>query len=253
VAQRVRRGGTAACNDVWTRLDAHLANQESRKYRNRLVWFQRIAAGVLLLLLGSGAWLWMSRQTTGSQLAHETGQARTTGSEMARAGGGTATLPADAASPAGQTAGDPTERGTAGSGVGAQQTPHPGTSPEALAKARPATTGPRADEARQGSVDFAGGPALAKEKRAGTGPAQNVPRREETTVRKRTWHAADATGSRGETMPGKPPTGKILRVSPRKLWLRKKLLREKYPLPGLLTAGWRWQEYRPRGWWPGNP
>jgi len=162
-------------NDVWTRLDAHLANQESRKYRTRLVWFQRIAAGVLLLLLGSGAWLWMSRQTTGSQLAHGPDQARTTGSEMARAEGGTAPQPADATSPSGQIAGDPAEKGTAGSRAGVPQAPRPGTSPEALAKARPATTGPRADQADQSAVDLSTSPALAKEERSGTpgaGPAK---------------------------------------------------------------------------------
>ncbi len=162
-------------NDVWTRLDAHLANQESRKYRSRLVWFQRIAAGVLLLLLGSGAWLWMSRQTTGSQLAHETDQARTTGPAMARADGGTATQPADAASSSGQTAGAPAEKGTAGSRAGTPQAPRPGTSPEALAKARPATTGSQADKAGQGAVDLTTAPALAKEERSGmpaTGPAK---------------------------------------------------------------------------------
>ena len=164
-------------NDVWTRLDAHLANQESRKYRSRLVWFQRIAAGVLLLLLGSGAWLWMSRQTTGPALAHGTDQARATGSEMARAEGSTATLPADVASPPGQTAGDPAEKGTANSRAGTPPATRPGTSPEALAKARPATTGPRADKGGQSAVDLSTGPALAKEEHsdspaAGTGPAQ---------------------------------------------------------------------------------
>ncbi|MBD0258988.1 MAG: hypothetical protein ICV83_24990 [Cytophagales bacterium] len=164
-------------NDVWTRLDAHLANQESRKYRNRLIWFQRIAAGVLLLLLGSGAWLWMSRQTTESQLTHGTDQARATGSEMARAEGGTTTLPADATSPSTQTASDPAEKGTSASRGEAQQDPRAGTSPEALAKRGPATTGPLADKAGESAVGLSTGPALAKEKRSGTpvpgaGPAK---------------------------------------------------------------------------------
>lgn len=126
-------------NDVWARLDAHLANQETRKYKNRLVWFQRIAAGILLLLLGSGAWLWMGRQKMESQLAHGTDPARTTASEMARADGGNAALPAEGTSPAGQTAGDAAEKGTAGSPQRAHPAPQPGTSPDALANAGPAT------------------------------------------------------------------------------------------------------------------
>ncbi len=167
-------------NDVWTRLDAHLANQESRKYRNRLIWFQRIAAGVLLLLLGSGAWLWMSRPTAESQLANGTDQARATGSEMARAESGTTTRPADATSPSAQTAGDPAEKGTAASQEGARQAPRTGTSPEALAKrgpetTSPATTGPLADKAGESAVDLSTGPALAKEKHSGTPASGNGP------------------------------------------------------------------------------
>lgn len=74
-------------NDVWARLDAHLANQETRKYKNRLVWFQRIAAGVLLLLLAGGTWLWLNTGTPSPGLANAQGEAVSSGQEMARNNG----------------------------------------------------------------------------------------------------------------------------------------------------------------------
>lgn len=170
-------------NDVWSRLDAHLANQESRKYKNRLVWFQRIAAGVLLVLLGGGAWLWMSRPAPGTQLAGGPGQTATTGTApaMARAEGGTATGPADATSSAGQPAGDAPENGTAGATARTQPESQPGTSPDGLARVRRATPGRQAGttaegrettgegtettgERREGTVGLSTGPALAEER-----------------------------------------------------------------------------------------
>ncbi len=162
-------------NDVWSRLDAHLANQESRKYKNRLVWFQRIAAGVLLVLLGSGAWLWMSRQAPGTELAGGPGQT-TTGTDpaMAQAEGSTATGPANATSASGQATGDAPENGTAGATARTQPESRPGTSPDGLARVRPATpgsqpgtTGTRAVGERtvdEEAVGLSTGPALAKDR-----------------------------------------------------------------------------------------
>ena len=178
-------------NDVWARLDAHLANQESRKYKNRLVWFQRIAAGVLLVLLGGGTWLWMSGQEPGTQLAGGPGQTTTTGTgpAMAQAEGGTATRPADATSPSEQATGDAPENGTAGTTARTQPESRPGTSPDGLARVRPATPGRQAgttaegtEAAREGTAGTVGlstGPAMAK-KRSGTpaaGRAERSPRK----------------------------------------------------------------------------
>ncbi len=48
--------------DVWARLDAHLANQETQRYKRRLIWYQRIAAAVALLLLSTGGvWYWLDK------------------------------------------------------------------------------------------------------------------------------------------------------------------------------------------------
>jgi hypothetical protein len=156
-------------NDVWARLDAHLANQETRKYKIRLMWFQRIAAGVLLLLLGGGAWLWIGGQTTGPQLTQETGQTSSAGSEMVRTEGGNATFPAEATTPSGQPAGELAQRPEKGTGTNdsperAKQIPQPGTSPDALAKAGPATERRPAGDAAENAVDLSSSPALAGER-----------------------------------------------------------------------------------------
>ncbi len=162
--------------DVWTRLDAHLANQETRKYKNRLMWFQRIAAGVLLLLLAGGAWLWLGQQPAGPQLTHQAGGTSAAGAEMARAEGGNATLPAEATTPAGGVAGDLAQRtekgtGTTDSPERASRISQPGASPDGLAKTNPATDGRPAGDAAEnagdlstGAVDRLTGPALAGER-----------------------------------------------------------------------------------------
>ncbi len=181
--------------DVWTRLDAHLANQETRKYKNRLLWFQRIAAGVLLLLLGGGAWLWMGQQPAGPQLVQGPGQASAAGAETARTEGGNATRSAGTTTPPGPAAGDLAQRvekgaGTTDSPERAQRVTPPGTSPEGLAKTGPATDGRPADDATEntgdlsaGAVGLSTGPALAGERSgmpaAGTGRAK--PARRSTT------------------------------------------------------------------------
>jgi hypothetical protein len=166
-------------NDVWSRLDAHLANQESRKYKNRLVWFQRIAAGVLLVLLGGGAWLWIGGQAPGTELAGGPGQTTTTrtGPAMAQAEGSTATGPADATSPSGQATGDVPANGTADATARTQPESRPGTSPDGLARVRPATPGPQSGTTGkravgertvdEEAVGLSTGPALARD-RSGT-------------------------------------------------------------------------------------
>ena len=155
-------------NDVWARLDAHLANQESRKYKNRLVWFQRIAAGVLLLLLGSGAWLWMSRQAASPQLTQGATQTDSMGSEMARTHSGTESLPTETTSPAERSADDLTTKNTVGSRSREQQVPSPVISPDATVKARTSTTGPLAGEAGQNVVDPSNDPVLTNKDHSGT-------------------------------------------------------------------------------------
>lgn len=180
-------------NDVWSRLDAHLANQESRKYKNRLVWFQRIAAGVLLVLLGGGAWLWMVRQAPDTQLAGGPAQTTTTGTgpAMARTEGGPLTGPAGDISPSGQAAGDALENGMAGATARTQPESRPDTSPDGLARVRPATPGRQAGttgegtkitgEGTEGTVGLSTGPAMAKD-RSGTSATGRV----ERSVRKAT-------------------------------------------------------------------
>jgi hypothetical protein len=82
-------------NDVWARLDAHLANQETKKYKNRLIWFQRIAAGLLLLLLAGGTWLWLNGNAPSPQLANVPTETGTSQQETARSSDATPSATAD--------------------------------------------------------------------------------------------------------------------------------------------------------------
>ncbi len=164
-------------NDVWARLDAHLANEETRKYKNRLIWFQRTAAAILLLLLGGGAWLWMSKQATGPQLAHETGQTSASGPQFAGAEDRTAALSAEATSPTRQAPSDLAEKGTTGSRERTQPATGTGTSPEALVKSYPSTAGRSDGDAGESALNLSTGPALARERSGAPAPGTDQVKR----------------------------------------------------------------------------
>jgi hypothetical protein len=108
----------APAGDLWAHLDAHLANQETHKYRSRLIWFQRVAAGILLLLVGGGTWFWAGHQ--GSRGEKVTGQEQiiaSTPSSASVAPGTSQTADAADALARNQSAGDAEGAVTTGNGL----------------------------------------------------------------------------------------------------------------------------------------
>ncbi len=171
----------APSGDLWAHLDAHLANQETRKYRNRLIWFQRVAAGILLLLVGGGTWFWAGRQGSGGEMV--AGQEQTIASAPGSASvapGTSQTAEADDALARNQAAGDAEGTVTAGNGLrnpasdagtGDQTLPDAYAQPPA--RVRPGKTGaPAAESGADGiSGRLAASPELtgSKSGRSGNG------------------------------------------------------------------------------------